>query len=135
MMARVFTSSPPTVPAGESYEQASRAGDFIFLSGQVAKDENRQWVGGDAANQARQIWRNIDRVLAHMGATKDDIAKITTILTNVADREAVTAVRLDYLGDHRPPHTGLYVPVLGRPEISMEIEVIAHVPEAKVSAT
>ncbi|WP_203070415.1 RidA family protein [Falsiroseomonas ponticola] len=133
-MRKVFTASPPEVPAGESYEQASRAGDFIFLSGQVAKDENGRWVGGDAANQARQIWRNIDRVLAHMGATKDDIAKVTTILTDVADREAVTAVRLAYLGDHRPPHTGLYVPVLGRPQITMEVEVIAYAPKAGAPA-
>jgi 2-iminobutanoate/2-iminopropanoate deaminase len=128
MTYEVEVSSPPDVAPGASYEHASRAGDFIFMSGQVAKDEHGAWVGGDAANQARQIYRNIDRILVHMGATRRQIAKITTILTNVADREDVTQVRLEYLGDHRPPHTGLYVPVLGLPEIKMEIEVIAYAP-------
>lgn len=129
MKHEVEASSPPDVAPGASYEHASRAGDFIFLSGQVAKDENGTWVGGDAANQARQIYRNIDRILRHMGATRRQIAKITTILTDVTDREAVTKVRLEYLGDYRPPHTGLYVPVLGHPEIRMEVEVIAYAPK------
>lgn len=129
MKREVELSSPPDVAPGASYEHASRAGDFIFLSGQVAKDETGAWVGGDATNQARQIYRNIDRILKHMGATRRQIAKITTILTNVADREAVTKVRLDYLDGHRPPHTGIYVPMLGLPEIRMEVEVIAYAPK------
>lgn len=131
MKQEVEVFSPPDVAPGASYEHASRAGDFIFMSGQIAKDEHGNWVGGDATNQARQIYRNIDRILTHAGVTRRQIAKITTILTDVADRQDVTDVRLDYLGDHRPPHTGLYVPVLGHPEIRMEVEVIAYAPRTE----
>ncbi len=45
---------------------------FIFVAGQVARDENNEWVGiGDAGTQAAQVYRNIGRILAHIGATPD----------------------------------------------------------------
>ncbi len=127
----VETSSPDSVAPGLTYEHAARAGDLIFVSGQIAKDESGSWVGGDATNQAVQIYRNIDRILAHMGATRSDVVKVTTILTDPKDKDAVTKVRLDYFGDHRPPHTGMSVLALGLPEITMEVEVVAYLPEEK----
>lgn len=129
MSERIEISNSPDVAPGLTYSHAARAGDFIFLAGQIAKDENGEWVGGDATNQARQVYRNIDRILAHMGATRRDVVKVNTILVDWNDKDAVTAVRLDYFGDHRPPHTGVVVAALGFPEIRMEVEVIAYVPQ------
>lgn len=101
----VEISSPADVAPGLTYEHAARAGGFIFVSGQIAKDESGSWVGGDATRQAIQIYRNLDRVLTHTGALRYDVVKVTTILTDLNDKDAVTKVRLDYFGDHRPPHT------------------------------
>jgi enamine deaminase RidA (YjgF/YER057c/UK114 family) len=129
----VETSSPDDVAPGLTYEHAARAGDFIFVAGQIAKDEAGSWVGGDATNQATQVYRNLDRVLAHMGATRNDVVKVTTILTDLKDKDAVTKVRLGYFGDHRPPHTGMTVAALGFPEITMEVEVVAYLPKDKVA--
>jgi enamine deaminase RidA (YjgF/YER057c/UK114 family) len=98
-----------------------------------SKDESGSWVGGDATHQATQIYRNVDRVLAHMGATRYDVVKVTTILTDVKDKDAVTKVRLDYFGDHRPPHTGMTVVALGFPEITMEVEVVAYRPKGDIA--
>ena len=125
----ISLSSPPDVARATTYEHAARAGDFIFLAGQVARDENNQWVGlDDAGAQAAQVYRNIGRILAHVGAEPSDVVKINTILVDRNDRDAVTAERLKFFGDHRPPHTGIIVSGLGSPEVKVEVEVIAYVP-------
>ena len=125
-------SSPPDVARATSYEHAARAGDFVFVAGQVAKDESGNWVGiGDARSQARQVYRNIGRVLAHMGAKPTDVVKINTILVDRADAPAVTAERLVFFGDHRPPHTGIIIRGLGSPEVRVEVEVIAYVSQGR----
>ena len=125
----ISLSSPPDVARATTYEHAARAGDFIFVAGQVARDENNQWVGlDDAGAQVAQVYRNIGRILAHVGAEPSDVVKINTILVDRNDRDAVTAERLKFFGDHRPPHTGIIVSGLGSPEVKVEVEVIAYVP-------
>ncbi|WP_210483921.1 RidA family protein [Microvirga antarctica] len=130
--ASIHLASPPDVARASSYEHAARAGDFIYVAGQVARDENNQWVGiDDAGAQAEQVYRNIGRVLAHMGAKPTDVVKINTIMVDRNDREAVTAARLKFFGEHRPPHTGIIVYGLGSPEVKIEVEVIAYLPAEK----
>jgi len=122
---------PPDVAPASSYSHVSRAGNFIFVAGQIAKDEAGQWVGlGDAGAQAKQVYINIGRCLASVGATAQDVVKINTILVDRADRDAVTAERLAFFGAHRPPHTGIIIAGLGSPEVRVEVEVIAYRPEA-----
>lgn len=128
----ITLSSPPDVAPAATYEHAARAGDFVFVAGQIAKDEAGRWVGlGDAGVQARQVYRNIGRVLAHMGAAPSDVVKINTILVDRADGPAVTAERLAFFGDHRPPHTGIIILGLGSPEVRVEVEVVAYVPRGR----
>lgn len=122
--------NPAGVAPATSYSHVSRAGDFIFVAGQIAKDAAGNWVGiGDAGAQARQVYANIGLCLASAGATVKDVVKITTILVDRADRDTVTAERLAFFGDHRPPHTGL-VAGFGSPEVKVEVEVIAYLPGA-----
>jgi 2-iminobutanoate/2-iminopropanoate deaminase len=131
MAPSIALASPPGVHRAANYEHAARAGDFIFVAGQIAKDADGNWVGiGDAAVQARQAWANILAILAHFGAGAADIVKINTILVDRADGPAVTAERFAALGAHRPPHTGVVVFGLGSPEVRVEVEVIAYVPRA-----
>lgn len=129
MTRRVVTSNPDDVARGNTYDHAARAGDFVFIAGQIAKDAEGKWVEGDAEAQARAVYRNLDRVLAHVGATRYDVVKVNTILVDRTDKDPVSRVRLEYFGDHRPPHTGTIVAALGSPEIRMEVEAIAYVPE------
>jgi len=116
-------------PAGmyttDSYAHVARVGNMIFVAGQVSIGADGQVVApNDAAGQAEQVYDNLERALAVAGATLRDVVKITTFLTDRADSPAVTKVRFARFGDHRPPHTGLIVQ-LGRPEIRLEVEVIA----------
>ena len=122
---------PPDVAPATTYSHVARAGNFVYVAGQIAKDETGAWVGiGDAGAQARQVYRNIGRCLASVGATARDVVKINTILVERTDRDAVTSARLAFFGDHRPPHTGI-IAGLGSPEVRVEVEVIAYVPGAQ----
>ncbi|MBL4919176.1 RidA family protein [Szabonella alba] len=127
-MPKVEITNPPDVAPGLTYSHVARAGDFVFVAGQIAKDAHGNWVQGDASDQARAIYRNIDRILDHVGATKEDIVKVNTILVDLQDKDPVTAVRLEYFGSLRPPHTGTVVAALGFPEIRMEVEIIVYLP-------
>ena len=127
-MSKVEISNPPDVARGLTYDHVARAGDFVFVAGQIAKDQHGDWVTGDATEQAKAVYANIDRVLTHVGAVKEDIVKVNTILVDWSDKDPVTKVRLDYFGDHRPPHTGTIVAALGFPQIRMEVEIIIYCP-------
>jgi 2-iminobutanoate/2-iminopropanoate deaminase len=109
-----------------SYHHFMRAGDFIFVAGQVARDAAGVWVGiGDIDAQARQVWSNILAALGAAGAEPKDIVKVSTFLTDRAHGPVATRARLDCLGDHRPPHSGVIVAGLGSVEALIEVEVIA----------
>lgn len=112
-----------------SYVHAIRAGNVIYVAGQVARDEAGELVGPDNAEvQARQVYDNLGRVLAAAGAQPQHVVKITTYLVDPADGQAVAVARSRFFGTHRPPHTGLIVQALGGPEVRVEVEVIAVLP-------
>ena len=123
---KIILSSPPGMFKGPTYEHAARFGDFIFVAGQVAKDIDGKLIApDDAAGQAVAVFESLRRVLAHAGATPQDVVKMTTYLVDRADSKTVTAERFRFLGDHRPPHTGVIIAGLGAPEVRLEVEVIA----------
>jgi 2-iminobutanoate/2-iminopropanoate deaminase len=132
VVAGIELSSPPDVWPVAGYEHVSRAGDFVFIAGQVARDTEGNWVGiDDAGAQARQVYKNIGAILRHVGATPEHVVKINTILTNRADAPAIGEARKEFFGAHRPPHTGIIITGLGSPEVKVEVEVVAYVPRAK----
>ena len=64
---------------------AVRAGDFLFVSGQVAKDENNDMIDGTIEEETLATLRTIERIIAHEGATLSDVVRITTYLQDVRD--------------------------------------------------
>ncbi len=107
-----------------------RAGRLVFVSGCVATDaEGRTVGGGDVVAQARQVHENLKRCLAAAGATFADVCKVTVFLKNVADREKVNVARKEYFGPHRPASTLVEISQLVRPDLLVEIEAIAVLPE------
>ena len=67
------------------FHPAVRAGDFIFVSGQVPKDENNDMIDGTIEEETVATLKTIERVIAHEGATLQDIVRITTYLQDVRD--------------------------------------------------
>ena len=121
---------PSGIYQPSSYVHGMRAGNTIYVAGQVARDEHGDLVSpGDAEGQARQVFANLGRVLEEAGADWKNVVKITTFLVDRSDGAAVAAVRKEMFGDHRPPHTGLIVAGLGGPDVRLEVEVIAVLPD------
>jgi 2-iminobutanoate/2-iminopropanoate deaminase len=121
---------PEGIYRPDSYVHAILAGNTLYVAGQVARDVNGDLVApGNAGAQARQVYKNLGAVLKEAGAGWQHVVKITTYLTDLADAAAVAAVRQEHFGSHRPPHTGLIVAGLGGPDVRVEVEVIAILPE------
>ena len=111
--------------------QAVRAGNMVFLRGQVGQDlETRESVGiGDAAAQTEQAMKNVKQLLEEAGSKLEDICKITIYLTDPRYREPVYRTVGRWLKGVFPVSTGLIIDGLARPEWVMEIDVIAVIPD------
>ncbi len=110
--------------------QVVRAGNTVYLRGQVGSDFNGNLVGaGDPAAQADQAMRNVATLLKEAGAELGDVVKIVVYLTEREYRERVYQVIGRWLKGVYPVSTGVIVKGLAKEEWLMEIDVIAVVPE------
>ena len=112
-----------------------KAGRHLFLRGQTGFDLNGGFVGvGDAAAQADQAMKNVKILLEEAGSRLEHICKITTYITDRAYREAVYNVTGRHLKGIHPCGTGLIVSGLALPEMLVEIDIEAVIPEDEVRA-
>ncbi len=109
--------------------QAVRAGDTIYLRGQIGQDlDTRESVGiGDVEAQAERAMANIAMLLDEAGGELSDIVKVVVYLTDVRYREPVYRVMGRWLKVVFPVSTGLVVTALARPEWVVEIDATAVV--------
>jgi reactive intermediate/imine deaminase len=111
------------------YTDAVQAGDLLFVSGCIAVDGAGRLVGGDdVVAQTRQVFANLEAVLAAAGASLRDVVKVTVFLIDVADRAAVNEVRTERFGATRPASTLVEVSNLAVAGARIEIEAVALVP-------
>ncbi len=111
---------------------AVRAGNRIFLRGQTGFDLDGNMVGiGDAAAQAENAMKCVRILLEEAGAKLEHICKTTIYVTDRAYREPVYRVIGKWLKGVYPCSTGLIVNGLARPDMLMEIDVEAVIPEEK----
>ena len=98
----------------------------MFIAGQVGIDIDGN-VPADFAAQADLAWRNLMAILEFNGMRMKDVVKITHFLTNPADLPAYNEVRAKYLGEERPASTLLIVAGLARPDLLVEVEMVAAI--------
>src|SRR4249919_2183941 len=96
--------NPPGVAAPRGpYSPAVRAGDFIFVSGQVAVDPvTQELVVGDIAVETRQVLNNIKLLLEGCGATLADVVRCGVFLGKAEDFAAMNTVYAEFFGDAKP---------------------------------
>ena len=110
--------------------QVVRAGNMVFLRGQVGTDLEGNLIGlGDPEAQAEQAMRNVKQLLEEAGSCLDHTCKITIYLTDRGYREPVYRVVGKWFKGVFPVSTGVVVSGLAKPEWLMEIDVIAVMPE------
>jgi enamine deaminase RidA (YjgF/YER057c/UK114 family) len=81
------------------FHPAVRAGDYIFVSGQVPKDENNDMISGTIEEETLATLKTIERVIAHEGATLSDVVRITTYLEDARDFGRYNKAFLQGIGD------------------------------------
>ena len=112
------------------YTDAVRFGDLLFVSGIAPFDSTGEVVGeGDVVAQTRQVLQNLLDALRTVGADMSDVLKVTVFLTDINDRQAINPVRQEFFGDARPASTLIEVSALADPEMLVEIEAVAGIPE------
>lgn len=107
-----------------------RAGNMVFVRGQTGMDLEGTIHGiNDAGAQAENAMRCLRQLLEEVGSGLQDICKIVIYVTDRAHREPVYRVVGKWLRGVHPVSTGLIVQGLARPELLMEIDAYAVVPE------
>ena len=122
--------SPPGVAAPRGpYSPAVRAGDFIYISGQVPVDPvSNQTMLGDIQQETRQVLNNINRILEGCGASRADVIKCQVYLSDVKDFAAMNEVYTEFFGEAKPARTTIGVGALPLPGAKVEIDAIAYKP-------
>jgi reactive intermediate/imine deaminase len=108
------------------YSQAVRAGNLVFLAGQMPVDAQCNVVAeGDIVGQARQVFENLKAVLAAAGLGFEDLVEIVSYHTDMADLHAVVEVKAEYIKQDFPAWTALGVTALAFPGQRLEIKAVA----------
>jgi reactive intermediate/imine deaminase len=122
--------NPTGVKKSSLFPQAMRCGQFLFVSGQAAFDEQGRVIGvGDCAAQTEAIMCNIKKILEEAGSDMEHIVKVTCYLTTANNYEAYNRVRQKWFGSSPPASTTVIVSALVRPELLVEVDAVAIVPE------
>jgi enamine deaminase RidA (YjgF/YER057c/UK114 family) len=124
---RQFINPPGlTRPTGYTHVVVSADHRTAYVAGQVAFDSTGKVVGvGDFQAQAEQVFTNLRRALASVGASFEDVVKTTTFITDLKNLAALREIRARYFDAAHPPASTL-VPVmtLARPDLLLEIEAV-----------
>ena len=120
---------PPGLAANPAFSPGVQVGELLFISGQVAQDNDGNTVGiGDCEAQTRQVMSRIRTIAEAAGASMSDVVKITTFITDIANYPAFSKVRAETFPSSPPASSTVVVVGLVRPEFLVEVEAVAHIP-------
>lgn len=124
MSKEIITSTQSPAPIGP-YSQAVKAGNTLYVSGQIPTDPNTgELVQGTVADEARQSLKNLEAILKAADYSFADVVKATIFLRSMDDFAAVNEVYGQFVGPLPPARET--VAVAGLPKnVRVEISVIA----------
>lgn len=124
-MNREAIVSPGAPKAIGPYSQAIRAGNLLFLSGQIPLDPaTGAVVDGDISTQTYRVLQNISAVLTTAGASFANVVRTTVFLLDMNDFAAMNAVYAKFVIDPPPARSTVQVSRLPK-DVRVEIDVIA----------
>lgn len=127
-MPRTKVFVPDVAEAGpELWSNAIRAGDMLYISGQVARPfgGGTEIVGKDEYEQARQIFSRIERIIKAAGGTMDNLVKMTVYVVDIKKNTEVWRARREFFTGDFPASTLVEVRSLTK-DVLVEIETIAY---------
>ena len=110
----------------KGYSHAAKAGNTLYIAGQVAQDVDGNLVGkGDFEARVRKVCENLKNIMEEAGGTLQNIVKKTTYLTHYSYIETYRSVRNEFFPEPCPPNTLLIIESLALPDYMIEIEAVA----------
>ena len=120
----VRTESAPAPFQGAPYSQAIRAGEFVFVSGQLGLKPDDSEITGSIEEQTEQIFQNLRAILEAAGTGFDRLVKTTVFLTDLGDFAAMNEVYAGHVGVAPPARATVEVAALPSGAL-VEIDAIA----------
>jgi len=108
------------------FSKAFRAGDFVFVSGQVAFDENGRLIDGGIEAQTDQVMHNVEAVLKEAGCALSDTVKTTVWLADARDFARFNATYATYFPKDPPARSTVESRLMI--DAKIEVEVVAYKP-------
>ncbi|MGL4911399.1 MAG: RidA family protein [Romboutsia sp.] len=107
------------------YSQAVKAGEMLFVSGQVPfVPETMEIVEGDVKAQTAQSLKNVQAILAEAGLDFSNVVKSTVFIKDMNEFAQINEVYAEYFGENKPARACVEVARLPK-DVKVEIEVIA----------
>jgi reactive intermediate/imine deaminase len=100
---------------------ATRAGDFVFVSGQVPTDAQGQVIVGGIEAQTRQVFARLQDALALADCTLADVAKVSVWLDDARDFAAFNRVYMECFGEHRPARSTVESRLMIDAKVEMDV--------------
>lgn len=110
-----------------SLSRAVRAGEFVFLTGQIPLQDGAPMTHGSIEEQTRAVLTDIRETLAEAGCELSDVVKTMVWLTERADFPGFNAVYAEYFEDEPPARSAVVNDLLV--DVRVEVEVVAYKPE------
>jgi reactive intermediate/imine deaminase len=110
-----------------SLSRVVRAGDFVFLTGQVPMQNGAVMTHGSIEDQTRAVLDDITATLAMAGCDRNDVVKSMVWLTSRDDFPGFNAVYAEYFPEQPPARSAIVNDLLV--DVKVEIEVIAYKPQ------
>ncbi|HLK68269.1 MAG TPA: Rid family detoxifying hydrolase [Bryobacteraceae bacterium] len=120
--------SPPGAPAPRGpYSPAVRAGDYIYVAGQIPIDPiSGQVVSGDIQAETRQVLTNIKNILEGCGSSMSAVVRCGVYLIDANDFKSMNEVYAEFFGEAKPARTTIIVAALPLKDARVEIDAIAY---------
>ncbi len=119
--------TPPGVPTPRGpYSPAVRAGDFIFVAGQVPVDPTTDKMStGDIEHETRLVLNNIKRIVEGAGATMAQVIRVGVYIKDGTDFAAMNAVYSEFFGENKPARSTIVCGFVA--DIKVEIDCVVYI--------
>jgi reactive intermediate/imine deaminase len=123
MIMKLLIESKHAPQAIGAYSQAIRAGNTIYLSGQIGLDPETMQMAQGIDAQVRRVFLNLQAVAAAAGGGLDDIVKLTVYLTDLADFPCINEIMAGFFKQPYPARATIGVSALPRNAL-VEIDAV-----------